>query len=149
MNEAKNSIGPDHYRYVDTIGPDGLEVHCLTYTVIGETPACWYIADEYTARLHQGIQQSWTEAQVKRNRKRVLKEGGEHSKRFAYTTKDLALRSFKIRKVSQIAHAEMSLERARAAIGYFGDLSVNSSAHDADLLIIPNEYIQQQPWGDC
>jgi hypothetical protein len=142
-------LAPDHYRYVDTIGPEGLEVHCLTYTVIGETPACYYIADEYTARLHAGIQQSWIVAQVKRSRKRVLKDGEEHSKRFAYKSKDLALRSYKLRKSRQIGHAQMSLERAKAAIGYFGDLSVDSKAHGAETLIIPNAYIQQQPWGDC
>ena len=124
MPEEMKKAWPDHYRYIDTIAPEGLEVHCITYTVIGETEQCWYIADKYTADLHHGPQYSWTAAAVKRRRKRVLKDGGEHSKRFAYTCKDWALRSYKIRKVSQLAHATTALERAKAAVGYFGDLSV-------------------------
>jgi hypothetical protein len=142
-------LGPDHYRYFDEIGPDGLEIHCVTYEVIGETPACYYIADEEVARMHRGPQYSWTAEAVKKRRKRVLKDTNEYSKRFAYPDKDHALRSFKVRKSRQMGHAELALERARAALGYFGDLSISNEAPVATKLIIPNEYIQGMGWGDC
>ena len=37
MPEEMKPAWPEHYRYIDTIGPEGLEVHCITYQVIGET----------------------------------------------------------------------------------------------------------------
>lgn len=141
------SLGPDHYRYVDDIGPDGLSVTCQTFTVIGETPLCWYIADEYTIGLMRGHQWPWVADSVKRRRKRVLKASDACSKRFAYPNKDHALRSYKLRKDWQIRHATRSLERAKAALGYFGDLSQVSVAPVAKTLIIPNEYIQGLGWG--
>ena len=143
----KKKLGPDHYRYVDEIGPDGLEVHCVTYQVIGETAQCWYIADDYTVNMINGYQHSWTAEAVKKRRKRVSKDSG--GKRFAYPDKAHALRSYKIRKSRQLGHAELTLERARAALGYFGDLSVTNEAPVTDKLIIPNEHIQGLGWGYC
>ncbi|WDG77311.1 hypothetical protein PUP68_21690 [Pseudomonas chlororaphis] len=148
MPEEIKKAGPDHYRYIDTIGPDGLEVHCITYRVIGETAQCWYIADKYTVDMINGYQHSWTASAVKKRRKRVLKETDAHSKRFAYPDKAHALRSYKLRKSRQLGHAELTLERARAALGYFGDLSVMNEAPVAEKMIIPNEYIQGMGWGD-
>jgi hypothetical protein len=152
MNEAEKSIGligPDHYRFVDNLDPQGLEVCCVTYKVIGETAQCWYIADQYVVDLMRGHQWPWVAAEVKKRRKRVLKDTGPCSKRFAYPNKDHALRSYKVRKQWQIMHAERSLERAKAALGYFGDSTVNSTTPEAKKLIIPNEYIQGLAWGDC
>ncbi|MFJ2676898.1 hypothetical protein [Pseudomonas sivasensis] len=40
MPIVKKKLGPIHYRYVDDIGPEGLEVNCVTYQVIGETALC-------------------------------------------------------------------------------------------------------------
>ncbi|AZD15019.1 hypothetical protein SAMN03159489_02736 [Pseudomonas sp. NFPP07] len=63
MPEEIKKTGPDHYRYIDTIGSDGLEVHCITYTVIGETAQCWYIADKYTVNMiidkQRGLSKEW------------------------------------------------------------------------------------------
>lgn len=143
----KKKLGPDHYRYVDEIGPDGLEVTCITYQVIGETPLCWYIADDYTVTMMNGYQHSWTAEAVKKRRKRVSKDSC--GKRFAYPDKAHALRSYKIRKSRQLGHAELTLERARAALGYFGDLTVTNEVPDSDKLIIPNEHIQGLGWGYC
>ena len=78
----KKKLGPDHFRYVDDIGPDGLEIQCITYQVIGETAQCWYIADDYTVNMINGYQHSWTAEAVKKRRKRVSKDPG--GKRFAY-----------------------------------------------------------------
>ncbi|WP_246883035.1 hypothetical protein [Pseudomonas sp. Tri1] len=86
----KIKLGPDHYRYVDELDPKGLEVTCKKYVVIGETDQCWYIVDEFHNNLFGGSQR---ESLLKQYRKRVLKDGGEHGRRFAYTDKSLALRS--------------------------------------------------------
>lgn len=143
------NLGPDHYRFYDDIGPEGLSVTCQTFTVIGETAQCWYIADQRTIDLMRGHQWPWVAAEVKKRRKLVLKQTDAYSKRFAYPNKDHALRSYKLRKDWQIRHATRSLERAKAALGYFGDLMQESVAPVAKTLIIPNEYIQGLGWGDC
>jgi len=147
MPEETQKAGPDHFRYIDTIGPDGLEVHCITYHVIGETAQCYYIGDTHTCDLIKGPQYSWTADAVKKRRKRVLKDGGNRGRRFAYTEKALALRSYKARKAWQLRHATLSMERAQAAIGYFGDGQVESAIPDA-AVTIPNEYIQSMNWED-
>lgn len=138
-------LGPDHYRYVDELVPAGLGLKCKKYVVIGETAQCWYIVDEFHNNLFSGSQR---ESLVKHYRKRVLKDGGEHGRRFAYTDKALALRSYKQRKSWQIRHAQLSLERAKAAIAYFGDTRAESTVPD-DSLVIPCEYIQEMNWSEC
>ncbi|PYY70727.1 hypothetical protein CRX42_09890 [Pseudomonas jessenii] len=147
MPEEMKKAWPEHYRYIDTIGPEGLEVHCITYQVIGETAQCYYIGDKHTCDLVSGPQYSWTDEAVKKRRKRVLKEGGSWGRRFAYTDKALALRSYKARKSWQMRHAQLSMERAQAAIGYFGNLEVESTI-PAGAVTIPSEYIQGLSWGD-
>jgi hypothetical protein len=138
-------LGPAHFRYVDELDPKGLEVKCKRYVVIGETDQCWYIVDEFHNNLFGGSQR---ESLLKQYRKRVLKDGGEHGRRFAYTDKALALRSYKQRKSWQIRHAQLSLERAKAAIAYFGDTRAESTVPD-DSLVIPCEYIQEMNWSEC
>jgi len=56
MPEEMKTAWPEHYRYIDTIGPEGLEVHCITYTVIGETDQCYYIGDQHTVDMVNGFQ---------------------------------------------------------------------------------------------
>ncbi|SDS33197.1 hypothetical protein [Pseudomonas sp. bs2935] len=79
---------------------------------------------------------------------RVLKDGGEHGRRFAYTDKSLALRSYKQRKSWQMRHAELALERAKAAIGYFGDARIENTV-PPDVLVVPCEYIKDMNWSEC
>lgn len=141
----KNKLGPDHYRYVDDLDPKGLEVTCKKYVVIGETEQCWYIVDEFHNNLFGGLHR---DSLLKKYRKRVLKNGGEHGRRFAYTDKALALRSFKARKSWQVRHAELTLERAKAAIAYFDDAKTESTV-PIDRLVIPCEYIQSMNWSEC
>ncbi|WP_434695140.1 hypothetical protein J3P89_18000 [Pseudomonas sp. Z1-14] len=138
-------LGPDHYRYVDEMDPQGLAVTCKKYVVIGETEQCWYIVDEFHNNLFGGPQR---ESLLKQYRKRVLKGGGEHGRRFAYTDKALALRSYKQRKSWQVRHAQLSLERAQAAIAYFGKTRTDSAV-PPDNLIVPCEYIQAMNWSEC
>jgi len=141
----KIKLGPDHYRYVDELDPKGLEVTCKKYVVIGETNHCWYIVSEFHNNLFGGSQREYL---LKRYRKRVLKDGGEHGRRFAYTDKSLALRSYKQRKTWQMRHAQLALERAKAAIGYFGDARIENTV-PPDRLTVPCEYIQAMNWSEC
>ena len=147
MPEEKKKAWPDHFRYIDTIGPDGLEVLCITYQVIGETAQCFYIGDKHTCDLASGPQYNWTAETVQKSRKRVLKEDGNWGSSYVYTYKALTLRSHKTRKSWQMRHAQLSMERAKAAIGYFGNLEVESAV-PAEAVTIPNEYIQGMGWGD-
>lgn len=145
MPKENVKLGPDHFRYVDELDPKGLEVTCKKYVVIGETDQCWYIVDEFHNNLFGGSQR---ESLLKQYRKRVLKDGGEHGRRLAYTDKALALRSYKKRKSWQVQHAQLSLERAQAAIAYFGDNRAESAV-PPDRLVIPCEYVQAMNWSEC
>lgn len=51
------------------------------------------------------------------------------------------MNSYKIRKEWQIRHATLSLERAKAAIGYFGDSTVTVTDPPREA-VIPCDYIQ-------
>jgi len=147
MPEESKKAWPEQYRFIDTIGPEGLEVHCITFQVIGETAQSYYIGDKHTCDLVNGPQYSWTADAVKKRRKRVLKEGGAWGRRFAYTDKSRALASYKARKSWQMRHAQLAMERAKAAIGYFGNSEVVSQV-PVGQVTIPNEYIQGLGWGD-
>ncbi|MCU1752197.1 hypothetical protein [Pseudomonas sp. 6D_7.1_Bac1] len=140
--------GPDHFRYVDTIGPEGLTVTLQKWVAYAETDKCWYLASESDYReLVKGHQYGWTASSLKRRRKRVLKHQYLASRCFAYPDKERALNSYKMRKQWQIRHATLALERAKAAIGYFGDSSVDVT-ETPDCAVIPSEYIQELGWGD-
>lgn len=147
MSINQQKIGPDHYRYIDEMDPKGLEVVCKRFVVVGETAQCWYIVDELYDSLYPPGK--IRESILKTYRKRVLKDGGEHGRRYAYTDKSLALKSYKHRKDWQMRHAQLSLERAKAAIAYFGDARSESTVPAENSLIIPCEYVQAMNWSEC
>lgn len=135
------TLGPDHYRYVDEIGPDGLTVSCRRYVVVRESEHCYWICTEsYELVARQAIERG----RLPKYLKRVLKVS---SRRFAYPDKSEALHSYKARKQHQIFHAELALERARAAIGYFGNLRVPVTETPEET-VIPNQYIQELNWSE-
>lgn len=139
-----SKIGPDHFRYVDELTPSGLRVTCDRYVVLRESECCYWIAKaESAAWLSRRVEQEG----LKKHPliKRVLKES--HGRRFAYPDKAMAFRSYKCRKDWQLRHAQLSLERAKAVIGYFGDRRIESSIPDSDV-VIPNEYIQSMNWEE-
>ncbi len=148
MPEENTRPGPDHFRYVDSIGPEGLTVTLERWVAYAETNMCWYLASESDyLDLVKGPQYSFTAATLKRRRKRVLKHKFFSSRCFAYPEKERALNSYKARKQWQIRHATLSLERAKAAIGYFGDTSIEVT-ETPDGAVIPCEYIQELGWGE-
>lgn len=149
MPEENKRPGPDHFRYVDSIGPEGLTVTLQKWVAYAETDKCWYLASESDyLDLVKGYQYSWTARSLKRSRKRVLKHQCFASRCFAYPDKERAMNSYKHRKQWQIRHATLSLERAKAAIGYFGNCEVEIT-QTPDEAVIPSAYIQELGWGDC
>ncbi|WP_426100124.1 hypothetical protein [Pseudomonas sp. PSPC3-3] len=45
-------------------------------------------------------------------------------------------------------HAQLALERTKAAIGYFGDARIENTL-PPDALVVPCEYIQAMNWSEC
>lgn len=72
------------------------KLHLHWYQIVKETPCGYWI------ELYPGSKQKF-----------VLKGNG---KRFAYTSEQWALESFKIRKIRHIQHLKYSLEHAEAAL---------------------------------
>lgn len=73
----------------------GMELELLTYPVKSETPKGVWVHDPYVHR------QRWISLSSR--------------KAFAYSTKELALNSFKIRNAKHIGHLERSLVEAKLA----------------------------------
>lgn len=110
---ARVLIGPDHYRYYTYIGPNGVEIRCERYVVVGETPLYWYVVRESMAYLVTRNSEHARES-LKKLRKRVLK--ASHGKRYCYPDKARALHSFQQRQQWRIIHAKRNLETAQASL---------------------------------
>lgn len=139
-------LGPDRYRFEDTIGPEGVQIVCRTYVVCGETPCCYYVLPDCMAGYaHQTSE--WAKRWVKERRKRVLKSSW---KSFCYPDKRRALESYKARKKWQVAHARMALSRAEAALGEldsliaFEGLALETFPHQCE----GGEYVKGISWGE-
>lgn len=142
-------IGPDHYRFEDRIGPEGVTIHCFRYVVVGETPCCFYIIREGLSH-YAGKDFTKVSAHIKKQRKRVLKSSW---RRFAYPDLKDAMRSYKARKRWQLSHAAIAESRAAAAHAEATRLV------DSDVLSIESfrdghlceggEYIKGLNWSDC
>lgn len=144
MSAAK--LGPDHYRLVDDIGPDGVTIRLQRYIVIGETPQCYYVIRDGSHYMTLNTN-GWAQDVVKKQRKRVLKSS---YKRYCYPEIADALRSYKARKRWQLSHAKLAMARAEA--GYaeaerliaFEGLSVESFPHQCE----GGEYVKGLNWSD-
>lgn len=135
---AQEMKWPDHYRYIDQIGPDGVTILCKRYVVVRESAHCyWIVHPDYEFVAKQSLERG----RIPKYAKRVLKVSG---KRFAYPDKSLALHSYKVRKRWQISRAELATERAKAALE-----EIEASEQIADeLLCAGGDYIKQLNW-DC
>jgi hypothetical protein len=133
---------PSLYRVYDTIGPDGLTLLWQMYTVIGETPMCWYVITSDLAYLAQIPCHADT---VKRRRKRVLKE--QNGRRLCYTDKKRAMESYLQRKHWQLSHAAMSEARAKAGLS-----AAKKLLDGGGEITLPateeSHHIQGLGWGD-
>lgn len=132
-------LGPDHYRFVDRIGPNGVVIYCQRYVVVGETEQCYYVIEDGCASM-------WPDF-IKKHRLRVLKRS---YKRYCYPDLTEAMRSYKARKRWQLSHAKLAM--ARAESGYaeaerliaFEGLSVESFPHQCE----GGEYVKGLNWSE-
>lgn len=127
---------PDHYRYVDRIGPEGVTIVCARYVVIRESEHCYWLVSPDRAGWANMILQR---GEVPKFAKRVLKTS---DRRFAYPDKAVALNSYKARKRWQLSHAELATERAKAALEELKDLSEIDDLR----LCAGGDYIKQLSW---
>lgn len=142
-----NRLWPDHYRFADSIGPNGVTVHCERYVVIGETARCYYVVPENMASLTSGTDM-WSKQAVARNRKRVLKDS---KKRFCYPDIADAMQSYRKRKYQQIRHAKIAISAGEAAYAKAKELCGDSRVKPSDFPVLCDgaDYIKSLSWGDC
>ncbi|WP_286913220.1 MULTISPECIES: hypothetical protein [unclassified Pseudomonas] len=140
MPEEKQQAWPDHFRYIDSIGPEGVTIVCRRYVVIRESEHCYWLVPE--ANVEMAKHSEAATGRVWRFAKRVSKDSW---RRFAYPDKEEALRSYKARKSLQMSHAELAMERAKAALADVKDLEAINDEH----LCAGGDYIRQLNWLDC
>lgn len=138
MPEETKSAWPDHFRYIDEISPEGVTIVCKRFVVIRESEHCYWIVPqfyEYVALEHlkRGAMPKYA--------KRVLKVSG---RRFAYPEKSHALHSYKVRKRRQMGHAQLAIERAKAALEDLKGVDTINDEH----LCSGGDYIKELTW-DC
>ena len=140
MPAEKQPAWPDHFRYIDSIGPEGVTIVCRRYVVIRESEHCYWLVPEGSEGYAMARQEAT--GKVWGNAKRVSKDSW---RRFAYPDKEEALRSYKARKRHQLSHAELALERAKAALADIKDLEAINDEH----LCAGGDYIKELNWVDC
>ncbi|WP_236213973.1 hypothetical protein [Metapseudomonas otitidis] len=129
---------PDHFRYVDQIGPEGVSIVCRRFVVVRESEHCFWIVPP----TYEHVAKSRVAAgRIPKYAKRVLKASG---KRFAYPDRSAALHSYKQRKRWQISRSELALERAKTALAELEDRTEIAD----ELLCSGGDYIKQLSW-DC
>lgn len=123
--------GPDHYRYVEVLKPDGVKVVAERYVVIGETTKCWYVI-HHTMAGYAGQDWDFAKSMVKRHRKRILKDQGI-GRRFCYADRRLAMHSLVMRKKRHLQRLKMATSCATLALKH----ALEVLEHEATEL--PNE----------
>ena len=103
MSNELNLGMPVHYRYNDSVHEEGLNIKVSRFYPIRETKCFYFVVEEWQNK-------SWITTKIE---KRVSKDS---LRRYCYPTKKEALHSYKMRKNSQIWHAEFAIAKAQAAI---------------------------------
>ncbi|MEW5543484.1 hypothetical protein [Pseudomonas soli] len=133
MPAEKQPAWPNHFRYVDEISPDGVTIVCQRFVVLRESEHFYWITrDRYAGSFSEVIKSPLI--------KRVSKES--YGRRYAYPDKALALNSYKVRKRRQIGHAQLAIERAKAALEDLKDVDAISDEH----LCSGGDYIKELTW---
>ncbi|MHB2138314.1 hypothetical protein ACX64L_10215 [Pseudomonas monsensis] len=140
MSEEKKHTRPDHFRYVDHIGPEGVTIVCRKYVVIRESEHCYWIVPEGSEGWARARQTAT--GKTFKDAKRVSKDSW---RRFAYPDKERALSSYKAHKRHQLGHAELAFECAKAVLA---DLKEIEAINDENLCS-GGDYIKQLNWTDC
>jgi len=103
MKSTTNGDMPIHYRYEDYATESGLEIKVSKFYPVRETRCFYFVTNEWE-------NESWIKNPSQR---RVSKDS---MRRYCYPTKKEALHSYKMRKRSQIQHAEFALAKAERAL---------------------------------
>ena len=140
MPTEKQPAWPDHFRYIYSIGPEGVTIVCRLYVVIRESEHCYWLVPEGSEGYAMACQEAT--GKVWRNAKRVSKDSW---RRYAYPDKTKALESYKARKRHQLSHAELAMERAKAALADVKDLEAINDEH----LCAGGDYIKELNWAGC
>lgn len=104
-----NEKGPDHYRFYEELGHNGVSLYCERFVVLKETPRGYWVckeewltfADRHGGGLH------------KRHKRFVLKDS---LKRHCYPDKMQAYEAYRIRKARHIEHLKNALAKVEQAI---------------------------------
>jgi hypothetical protein len=138
MTTQKN-IGPNHYRYREENGEDGVTLICDCFAVIKETPRGYWVIREIYAGGY------WGPGTLKKYRKFVLKDS---VRRHCYPERKDALDSYRIRKLRQIGHLKLSLASVEQAHQKVVELLAANTIPDLDVACGKPEYFNQFNWGD-
>lgn len=130
---AKN--WPDHYRYGSYLTPEGVELSCSRFVVVGETPRCYYVISEHESDC--------SETYIKNHRRRVLKDS---HKRFCYPNREEALKSFIERQRWRERHAREALSCATLSSRIAADLLSKGSAPVETVTCGQDEYTIGLRW---
>lgn len=139
MSEGKQQAWPDHFRYIDSISPEGVTIVCRRYVVIRESEHCYWLVPEGSEGYAMARQKAT--GKVWGNAKRVSKDSW---RRFAYPDKAKALHSYKVRKRRQLGHAQLAMERAKTALE---DLREVDEIAD-ERLCAGGDFIKELNWDD-
>lgn len=129
--------GPDHFRFYTELGPKGVTIKTERFVVVGETPRCWYVIEDYF--LTYGLDF------IKSKRRRVLKDS---HKRYCYPDRDQALLSFMTRQSWRLTHAERA--KAQADLSLAAARAIHERGEDVPDVIEcgHNEYTARLRWND-
>lgn len=137
MPEEKQPAWPDHFRYVDEISPDGVTIVCQRFVVLRESEHFYWITRDRNVGWAAELVASGEKSPLI---KRVSKES--YGRRYAYPEKSKALNSYKVRKRRQLGHAQLAIERAKAALEDLKDVDAISDEH----LCSGGDYIKELTW---
>lgn len=149
MSERKmsKSTWPDHYRYVTYLDERGVHISCRRFIVVGETPHFYYVVtDIYHGFLQCRSGEAMKEESIKRNRRRVSKDGRT---RYCYPDKRLALQSLVARQRRRIEYAKCDLSKATLAMAEAERiLEADHIPGDGDHPCGHDEYTESLCWVD-
>lgn len=135
----------DHYRVVDTIGPEGVTLVLRRFVVVRETPDCYWIVPPTYSFLNGPLGDLGRLRRAK-IAKRVSKTS---ERRYAYPTVAEAVRSYEVRKYRQIQHAELALERARTAHAQVAQGGVAERLSERPGLVCEGgDFIKELNWSE-
>ena len=140
---APTKLGPDHYRYREEGGPDGVTLTCETFVVVGETPCFYYVVSKYVADHAYAFGPDW----LKKQRRKISKDRAR--RQHCYADRKTALHSFQQRKARHLGHLEYALATAKAAKEKVDELITAGEAPIEDTNCGTPDYYHGLHWGDC